>query len=265
MRTFKKYNPGRSGEWEVAGLNWLAQAMISGSGTGAEATGGARVAKVIAHTKDTIELEYISESTPTKAAAEDFGRRLRATHLAGAKAFGAGPDNPAWHGDGYQGPNSNLLPLPLGHWENWGEFYADAIIDPLVLRCGAGLASEDKREIQQLTARLRAGEFDDGEAPARLHGDLWSGNVLWTAREAVLIDPAAHGGHPATDLAALVLFGTPHLEHILGAYEESAGWDGSWRELLGLHQLHLLLMHVAVFGETYRSSAMAAVRSALRS
>ena len=49
--------------------------------------------------------------------------------------------------------------------------------------------------------------FDDGSAPARLHGDLWAGNLLWTADGGVLIDPAAHGGHRETDLAMLALFG----------------------------------------------------------
>ena len=43
------------------------------------------------------------------------------------------------------------------------------------------------------------------DKPARIHGDLWSGNVMWTAdsgqSEAVLIDPAAHGGHREEDLA----------------------------------------------------------------
>ena len=45
--------------------------------------------------------------------------------------------------------------------------------------------------------------FDDGRPPARIHGDLWSGNVIFTAAGVVLIDPAAHGGHGLTDLAML--------------------------------------------------------------
>ena len=55
--------------------------------------------------------------------------------------------------------------------------------------------------------RCAAGDFDDDDPPARLHGDLWSGNVMWTPTGAVLIDLAAHGGHRETDLAMLALFG----------------------------------------------------------
>ena len=47
------------------------------------------------------------------------------------------------------------------------------------------------------------------EPPARVHGDLWSGNVHAGADgRPWLIDPAAHGAHRELDLAMLRLFGT---------------------------------------------------------
>jgi len=73
----------------------------------------------------------------------------------------------------------------------------------------------------------------------------------------VLIDPAAHGGHRLTDLAMLALFSTPHLQRILDAYAEASTWlpDG-WRALIGLHQLHPLLVHAELFGGGYRAQAL---------
>ena len=48
------------------------------------------------------------------------------------------------------------------------------------------------------------------EPPARLHGDLWSGNVMADAHgRPWLIDPSAYGGHREIDLAMLRLFGAP--------------------------------------------------------
>ena len=77
-------------------------------------------------------------------------------------------------------------------------------------------------QVERVAERLVAGEFDDGRPVARIHGDLWSGNVLFTAAGVVLIDPAAHGGHGLTDLAMLHLFGAPQLETITSAYAEAA-------------------------------------------
>ena len=103
--------------------------------------------------------------------------------------------------------------------------------------------------------------YDDDAPPARIHGDLWSGNVLVTAAGFVLIDPAAHGGHRITDLAMLDLFGAPYLDRILSAYESAASWlPPRWRSLIGLHQLHPLLVHAAIFGGGYGARAVAIAR-----
>jgi fructosamine-3-kinase len=84
-----------------------------------------------------------------------------------------------------------------------------------------------------------------------VHGDLWSGNVIFTVSGVVLIDPAAHGGHGLADLGMLTLFGTQQLDRILAAYAEAAELDPDWTELLGLHQLQPLLVHAVSHGGAY--------------
>src|SRR5690606_19836796 len=101
------------------------------------------------------------------------------------------------------------------------------------------------------------------EPPARIHGDLWSGNLLWSGGRVVLIDPAAHGGHRETDLAMLALFGAPYLDRILGAYQEEWPLADGWRERVPLHQLHPLLVHVVLFGGVYHGGLMDAVARVL--
>ena len=110
-------------------------------------------------------------------------------------------------------------------------------------------------------SRLADGRLSVPDAePARLHGDLWSGNILWSADGAVLIDPAAHGGHRETDLAMLDLFGLPHLARVLAAYDETWPLDDGWRQRVPLRQLHPLLVHAALFGGGYGAQAVAAAR-----
>ena len=96
----------------------------------------------------------------------------------------------------------------------------------------------------------------EGEPPARLHGDLWGGNVLADAKgEAWLIDPVAYAGHREMDLAMLRLFGVSQADRIFAAYEEEAPLQDGHEERVGLWQLFPLLVHAALFGGHYRASA----------
>lgn len=237
--------PPRAAEWEAAGLAWLADAQ--------EVCGGARVVPVLGVTPQTLSLERLDAATPDQGQLEDFGRRLARTHDAGAAAFGAGPDG--WTGDGYLGPAHALLPLPLQPAQSWGEFYGESRLrHTLGLARDRGLWS-GTTVFEPIIRRLVAGEFDDESAPARLHGDLWSGNVVWTRAGGVLIDPAAHGGHRLTDLAMLLLFGGAREEWVTSAYAEVSPLPDGWRDLVGLHQLHPVMMHAVLFGGGYVGQA----------
>ena len=81
--------------------------------------------------------------------------------------------------------------------------------------------------------------------------------MIFTATGVVLIDPAAHGGHGLTDLAMLHLFGAPELATITDAYADAADLPADWPELIGLHQLHPLLVHAVTHGASYGAEAEA--------
>ncbi|WP_432489343.1 fructosamine kinase family protein [Kineococcus sp. SYSU DK018] len=236
---------------EAAGLAWLAEA------------GGAAVCAVREVREDALVLERVQEVPATAAAAEDFGRDLATTHAAGADRFGAPP--PGVVGDAWIAS----LPLPMTHDpEPWGTFYAQRRLEPYLraARERGAVDAAGAAVVERVCARLADG--DEGlvagaDRPARLHGDLWSGNVLWSPSGAVLIDCAAHGGHPETDLAMLELFGLPHLERALDAYVEAAGTTDGRRERVPLHQLHPLLVHAALFGGGYGARAVRAAERAL--
>jgi len=222
-------------EAEAAGLAWLA------------VPGGVRTALVLDLEPGHIVLESIEEVPPTQAAARAFGAQLSVTHSAGATAFGAPPD--AWTGPIFIGNRS----LPVADEPSWGAFYARHRVLPyldIALDVG-GVTPRQAVAVHEACARIEAGDFDDGAPPARLHGDLWTGNVLWSADGVVLIDPAAHGGHRETDLAMLALFGCPYLEEITAGYESAAPLVPGWRARTPLHQLHPLAVHAAGHGAEY--------------
>lgn len=232
---------------EAAGLRWLA------------APGAVRVPAVLGADAHWLVTEHVPQGPPGVRAAEAFGRDLAALHAAGAAAFGAPP--PGGPREAYIG----RAPMRNETGRDWPSWYAEhRVLRYLRLAVDAGaLRPAEAAVVERVCARLPelAGP---AEPPARLHGDLWSGNVLWGADGAVrLIDPAAHGGHRETDLAMLRLFGCPHLDRVLAAYDEAAPLAAGWTARVPLHQLFPLLVHTVLFGRGYAQDAVAAARSAL--
>ncbi|WP_062464317.1 fructosamine kinase family protein [Demequina soli] len=235
-------------EAEAAGLRWLAEA------------GGAHVARVVDVAPGRIVLERIAHARPTPAAARTFGRDLARTHAAGAAAFGARPDG--WAGPLFIGSRE----MPALTSPTWGAFYAEARVRPFIdpaLAAGF-LAPDEARIVHRACDAIADGAFDDDAPPARIHGDLWAGNVLFSPAGMVLIDPAAHGGHPETDLAMLALFGLPFLDDALAGYADEAPLRVGWRTRVPLHQLHPLAVHAAGHGRGYGVALADAAAAVLR-
>lgn len=253
MTDFVKHNPDAPARFfaaEAAGLQWLSAV-----------DGGVPCAQVVSVTTTSLTLRRLDSASPSPEAARAFGGKLAITHDGGAAGFGAGPDG--WDGPGFFGPLSQPLPMSLRSHRRWGEFYAQERLTPMAELAAPRLDAATREAVDAVAARCRAGDFDDDDPPARLHGDLWSGNVLWTPGGVVLIDPAAHGGHRETDLAMLALFGCPHLDAVIDGYQRVRPLRPGWRNRIGLHQVFPLLAHVVLFGGGYARQTDAAARAAL--
>ncbi len=213
--TFVKADPA---PLEAAGLRWLAAA-------------GARVPEILEDFPDRLVLRRIDQGRLSATGEEELGRMLAGIHRAGAPRFGSLP-----------APGAFLVgrcEVPSPEGDEWNTYYREHRLAPLAARVGL------QREVERVRVDAPV------ELPARLHGDLWTGNVLadrdgrpW------LIDPAAYGGHREMDLAMLALFGTVPVR-TLAAYEEVAPLADGWRERVGLWQLFPLLVHAVLFGGGY--------------
>lgn len=247
---------------EAAGLAWLADA---------ESSGGTRIARARLE-GDVLRVARVepARATPERAAA--LGRSLALLHASGAAWYCCPPP-------GAEPPfvvGSSRTPLaaqPVGDGSadaRWGEAWATTAVRPILERCIAdGALDRDAAAIvEHAVDRMAAGRFDAPQprlvsGVARIHGDLWSGNVLWSDVDtgAVLIDPHAQGGHAETDLAMLALFGLPHLDRVLAAYDEASPLAAGWRERIPMQQLQPLLVHTMRFGGAYAEQAVAVARS----
>jgi fructosamine-3-kinase len=231
---------------EAAGLRWLHDA------------GAVAVPEVLGlgEAPSWLALEWVEPGALSAAGAEELGRGLAALHRAGAAAHGSLPPD---------APDATLrigsVGITVAERKRWADLYAEDLVLPLAGRArdGGSLTAEGAAAIESVCRRI--GELaGPAEPPARLHGDLWSGNVHAAADgSAWLIDPAAYGGHREVDLAMLRLFGAPS-ERIFAAYQEAYPLAGGHAERVGLWQLLPLLVHAVLFGGSYGAAAGDAAR-----
>ncbi len=226
---------------EARGLTWLAEPDVID------------VADVLAVEQDCLVLAWIEPARSSPESSARLGQCLARLHASGAEKFGADED-------GFIGS----LPLPNRTAPTWPDFFATRRVLPY-LKLASDRDHIDPDDVALVEALI--GRFTElagpEEPPARIHGDLWSGNVVWSVEHGTLIDPAAHGGHRETDLAMLSLFGLPHLQRLLDAYQEEHPLADGWEERQPLHQLFPLLVHAAMFGGHYGQRAGEAARRLL--
>lgn len=259
-RKSRAFSPEGFFECEGRGLQWLGEASSKG---------GPRVVDVYDWGKDYLDIERVNACGPTLQAAHDFGASLAHMHDAGADYFGSAPAG--YTGTCYFGPLQDPVPMDTGEWDDVATYLAEGRLRPMV-RLGMKRCELTDYDMELTEDVIEALPEILGKAandkPARVHGDLWSGNVMWSADsgsvEAVLIDPAAHGGHREEDLAMLDLFGMSYLRDILDGYQSVHPLKAGWQKRTTLWQLYPIAGHCVFFGGGYVNQYRAMCRSLLK-
>jgi fructosamine-3-kinase len=233
---------------EARGLVWLGEA------------GTLRVPRVLCVSDERGEgpaflaLELL-ESAPRRTDFDErLGRGLAALHRFGAAGFGLDHDN-----------FIGSLPQANAPRPTWPAFYREQRLLPQLQRAvdGGRIGSGLRRELDDLLASLED-LVPPPSPPARLHGDLWGGNLHVDEQGMpCLIDPAAYGGDREIDLAMMRLFGG-FGPRVFAAYEEAWPLPPGHERRVPLYQLYPLLVHVNLFGGGYVSSVARAVEEAGR-
>jgi fructosamine-3-kinase len=223
---------------EARGLAWLAEANAL------------RIPEVLAASPDFLALELLTPGERVADFDERLGRGLARLHKTGAPSFGLDHDN-----------FIGRLPQSNTPATTWAEFYeGERLLPQLERASAAGLASAAMRRGFDALFGCLTERVGPDEPPARLHGDLWGGNLhVDEEGRPCLIDPAVYGGHREMDLAMMRLFGG-FSPRVFAAYHEAYPLAPGWEDRVPLYQLYPLMVHVNLFGRGYVGSVEGALR-----
>jgi protein-ribulosamine 3-kinase len=190
-------------------------------------------------------LEYLEPARGTSGFDELLGRGIAFLHRKTASQYG------------FKHSNYCGITVQDNEWTtNWPEFYAQKRIWALVqqIKDKRGMAVEEMAVYDKLVSAM-PGLLAHETVPSLIHGDLWSGNYMFTAKGPALIDPACYYADREMELGMMDLFGG-FSEKVWRAYQEEFPLSEGWKERLRLYQLYHVLNHYLLFGGSYGRQAL---------
>jgi fructosamine-3-kinase len=135
--------------------------------------------------------------------------------------------------------------------DNWKDFYSNQRILHLTKFAFDRelLSKTDSKKLEEICLKLD--EYIPFSRPSLIHGDLWTGNLIFDIDgKPVFIDPAIYYGHPEMDWAMLSLFGS-YPETAMKSYCNIIPLENNYLEREKIYQLYPLLVHLILFGRDY--------------
>ncbi len=199
-------------------------------------------------------MEYIeADGTRSPQGEAEVADMLAALHTISAEQFGFGQDTLI-----------GGLPQPNGQMDDWPRFFAERrllFMGRRALNTGR-LPGRTMDRLERLAADIDRFITPPPSRPGLIHGDVWSGNVLWhRGRVAALIDPAIYYADPEVELAFIDLFGCFGRTFWDRYAEVGEIREGFFEVRKDLYNLYPLLVHAALFGGGYADSVARSLHS----
>lgn len=205
-----------------------------------KATQQIRVPDVIEVSGSGLLLEWIESGHWTSASWHQAGQELALLHSLKQDSFGLEQDN-----------FCGLTAQKNSPMSDGFQFFAEnRLLFQTGLAIDSGLLGRtESNGIEAICNKLP--ELIPRQAPALLHGDLWSGNIMVSSdHRPVFIDPACYRGWPEADIAMTRLFGG-FPEQFYESYYSMMSKAEGFENRKDLYNLYHLLNHLNLFGKSY--------------
>jgi fructosamine-3-kinase len=202
---------------------------------------------VLGVSETVLEMRAIEAQSANQTQMQQLGAGLALLHQVKQLSYGFKEDN-------YIGLNPQINCLT----DNWGVFFVEY---RLCYQVSLVKQRSLQKHFQQVLTQHQQTLIDflnaNCEQASLVHGDLWSGNVLFDHNAAWLIDPAAYFADREVDLAMTEMFGgfTDKFYH---AYDEIYPRTAVYNQKKVLYNLYHYLNHYNLFGDAYLPACEAA-------
>ncbi|MGQ8335034.1 fructosamine kinase family protein [Sunxiuqinia sp. A32] len=175
---------------------------------------------------------------------ENLGIGLALLHKKSADRFG-------FYNDNYCGST-----LQLNGWtDSWIEFFGQKRILFLIqeIQKNRHLSEKELNTYHRLIDRL-PNLIGEDHKPSLIHGDLWSGNYMYTTNGPAIIDPATYYADREMEFSIMTMFGG-FSQTTWNAYQYTFPFEKGWEERVQLYQIYHVLNHYHLFGGSYGNQA----------
>ncbi|MGM0773743.1 MAG: fructosamine kinase family protein [Pseudomonadota bacterium] len=220
--------------YEARGLELLAQTLRDAG------VSEVRVPRARSVSERELVMPRISPGPASEAAMTMLGEGLARMHAVRQAQYGFDSDNMIG-----LSPQKNRLT------DDWGEFFVE---DRLGVQVGMIRNPQVRTEFATVLGNkgdtLAQLLNEHCEHPSLLHGDLWSGNVLFDNAGPWLIDPAVYYGDREADIAMTELFGG-FSTAFYRAYDQIYPRTQVYNTKRAIYNLYHTLNHYNLFGTSY--------------
>ena len=222
---------------EAEGLRLLDNTLRA---AGVEGTGALRVPHVLRVSESELVIPRIDGGSATASKMAALGEGLARMHREIVPNYGFEVDNLI----GLSRQKNTVM-------DDWGAFFVDYRLRPQIdMIPDSRVRNEFESRLESHQGVLR--DFLNGHCahPSVLHGDLWSGNVLFDQHSPWLIDPAVYHGDREADLAMTELFGG-FSGSFYDAYDSVFPRTEVYDKKRPIYNLYHTLNHYNLFGASY--------------
>lgn len=222
---------------EAEGLRLLADTLRA---AGVGGPGALRVPEVRRVTETELVIPQIEPAPATDSKMAALGESLARMHRVALPDYGFEVNNLI-----------GLSPQKNRVMDDWGAFYLNYRLKPQLAMMGdPRVRSEFESTLESHQVALQAFLNRHCDHPSLLHGDLWSGNVLFDRQGPWLIDPAVYRGDREADLAMTELFGG-FSPAFFQAYDSVYPRTDVYDLKVPIYNLYHTLNHYNLFGASY--------------